>query len=451
VSHHSAVRQLAGASVVRYAVIVFLVTAALIVSVAVTLDQNVRRSNWQEHSTVLAGGARVGASAFGTLRADLRVQASQLATSLELQRAVVTNDEAALQRIVGQRRARIQLRGRTIGALAAGPRIASTATISDGRRVLATVTMALPIGKDVLTLLRQAAPLPEHAALVLVRDGRVVAGGPIGAPARVQDDRVVLGGESFAAHGADLGAAGITVLAVEPVAAIDALSDRYRRFVFLAAAVTLLLAAILAARLARPMAQVIGDVARLTRLAQTDALTGLANRRVLGARLEDEVARAARNGTSISFVIADIDDFKEINDGHGHQAGDEVLRAVSHTLGKSVREIDLAARYGGEEFVLVLPGSGLQDAKRTADRIRRAVAELLIPTEGGKTMRVTASFGVAAFPTYPTADALLAAADAALYQAKRSGKNQVAAATVQGDDEPDEVLPPATSEPAHAV
>jgi diguanylate cyclase (GGDEF)-like protein len=267
----------------------------------------------------------------------------------------------------------------------------------------------------------------------------------------VQAGRVTLAGEPFAARSADLGAAGTTVLAVEPVAAIDALSERYRRFVFLAAAVTLLFAAGLAARLARPMAQVIGDVARLTRQAQTDSLTSLANRRALSERLEDELGRAARNGTNVSFVIADIDDFKQINDGQGHQAGDHVLRAVAKVLATSVREVDLAARYGGEEFVLVLPGSRLEDAKRTADRIRRAIAELDI-SAGAETVRVTASFGVAAFPTYGTGEALLAAADAALYQAKRSGKNQVAAATVQGDDEPDGALvPPAVIEAAPAL
>ncbi len=128
-----------------------------------------------------------------------------------------------------------------------------------------------------------------------------------------------------------------------------------------------------------------------------------------------------------------------------------MLRSVARVLASSIREVDLAARYGGEEFVLVLPGARLEDAKRTADRIRGTISELAVAT-GSETVRVTASFGVAAFPTYATAEALLAAADAALYQAKRSGKNQVAAATVQGEDEPDETLvPPVAIEAAHAV
>ena len=134
----------------------------MVVAVAVTLDRNAHRSSWQEHTTALAGGARVGASSFESLRANLRVQATQLATSLPLQRAVVTGNEAELRRIADDRHARIDLHGRSIGALAGSPRISSTATITDGLRVLATVTIALPLGDEVLTLLRQATPLPTH-------------------------------------------------------------------------------------------------------------------------------------------------------------------------------------------------------------------------------------------------------------------------------------------------
>ena len=210
----------------------------------------------------------------------------------------------------------------------------------------------------------------------------MIAGGPEGEAVQITGGRVDLRGTAFAAQAAPLGAAGTSLVAVEPVKAIDALSERYRRFVFLAAAVTLLLAAALASKVARPLAQVVGDVARLTRQAHTDALTGLANRRALTARLEDELQRARRNGTSLSFVIADIDDFKPINDGFGHQLGDDVIKAVASALAGSVRETDLAVRFGGEEFVLVLPGARLANARRTADAIRTAIAELEVPNPG---------------------------------------------------------------------
>ena len=428
-----------GTPVVRYAVLVFLVIAALVATVSWTLDRNGRRSNWQEHTTTLNAGARVAASTFGTLRADLRVQASELATSLPLQRAVVTSNDQALRELAAKHHARIDLRdGRTIGKLAAKPRIASTATIGNGLAVLAKVTIALPLGKDVLTVMREATPLPAEASLALVQDGRLLAGGPQGVEVEPRDGRVVLGDSSFAAQYAALGVPNTYVVALEPVAAIDALSTRYRRLIILAALFTLALAAALAMRLARPVAQIVGDVARLSRQAQTDGLTGLANRRLLAERLEDELARATRNGTSVSLVMADIDNFKQINDSLGHQAGDEVLRVFAAALDRSVRETDLAARYGGEEFVVVLPGAKLANAVRAAEQMRKTAAELEISGRNGEVAGFTVSFGVAEFPTYANAEALIAAADAALYQAKRGGKNRVAASTVQGQDVPAE-------------
>jgi len=200
------------------------------------------------------------------------------------------------------------------------------------------------------------------------------------------------------------------------------------------ALLTLSLAGLLAMRLARPVARVLGDVARLSRQAGTDALSGLANRRGLNERLDDELERAVRNDTRVCFVLADIDDFKEINDGFGHQTGDKVIRAVGQALAGAVRELDFPARYGGEEFALILPGSSLADGARTAERIRRAISQVEVAGPAGEAARVTASFGIAEFPTYANAEALVAAADAALYQAKRSGKDQVATATLQGRD-----------------
>ena len=422
-------------SVVRYAVLVFLLIAALVATVSWTLDRNGRRSNWQEHSTALNAGARVAASTFGTLQADLRVQASELATSLRLQRAVVTNDQRALKEIAATHHARIDLRdGRTIGQLAAKPRIASTATISNGRAILAKVTVSLPLGKDVLTVLREATPLPVGASLALMQNGRLLAGGRRGVAIEPRNGRADLGGTTFAAQFAPLVVDDAYVVALEPVAAIDALSTGYRRLIILAALFTLALAAALATRLARPFAQIVGDVARLSRQAQTDGLTGLANRRLLAERLEDELVRATRNGTSVSLVMCDIDNFKQINDSFGHQTGDSVLRAFSAALERSVRETDLAARYGGEEFVVLLPGARLANANRAAEQMRKTAAGLKIAGRNGQIATFTVSFGVAEFPTFANAEALIAAADAALYQAKRGGKDRVATSTVQGQD-----------------
>ena len=424
-----------GPPVKRYAVFLFLLTAALVAAVAVTLDRNAQRSTWNQTQTGLAGGARVAAASMRTLRSNLRVEASKLATSLPLQRALLAQNRRELERIARSHHATIASRRGSIGKLPPQPRIASTATITAGRKVLARVTVGVPVADDVLAVIRGATPLPKHAALLFTRNDRVVAGAVPGARAHVTNGRVMIRKTHFAAESAPLGTAGVSVVAVEPVSAVSAASERYRRFVILAALASLGLLGTLATRLARPLAQAVADVGRLTRQVQLDPLTGIANRRTLDERLDLEVQRAAAAETSLSYVMIDIDDFKAINDVHGHQAGDDVLRAVAESIRGSVRELDLAARYGGEEFAVVLPGTPLDGAKRVAERMRHAVAEIEVALADSEPLRVTASFGIAEYPSYPSLEAVVGAADAALYQAKRNGKNRVATATVQGEGE----------------
>jgi diguanylate cyclase (GGDEF)-like protein len=423
--------RLAGSPVVRYATLVFLLAAGLIGTVTFALDRSARNSTWREHSVALAGGAQVGASSFESLHTSLRIEATQMATSLALQRAIVQRDDSALRRIAVARHARIDLGARSIGSLPAGQRIVSTASITDGVHRLATISLAIPLDGRVVTLLRRATPLPQHGGFLLTHDGVVLAGGPVGEPVAIRQGKLSLRGTEFAAQSASLKGTRLSLVAVEPVSSIDALSAQYRRLLFLAAAVTLLLVAFVARRIARPLAAIVGDVARLSRQAHTDALTGLANRRELTVRLHDELERAARNETSLSLLVVDVDDFKSINDGHGHQAGDEAIKAVASLLAGSVRETDLAVRLGGEEFVVLLPGARIRNATATAEKLRLAIEELEIRASADVTIRLTASFGIAEFPTYATADALFSAADSALYQAKRAGKNRVATATVQ--------------------
>jgi len=166
---------------------------------------------------------------------------------------------------------------------------------------------------------------------------------------------------------------------------------------------------------------------RVERQAVTDGLTELANRRQLDEALENEIGRVERFGGWLSFIYADLDDFKAINDRHGHQAGDDVLRAVADVLRRTVREIDLPARHGGEEFAVLAPETDTEGALRLAERIREELASAPVETVAGP-IAVTASFGVSSFPAEPTAAELFAAADRALYQAKRAGKNCVVVA-----------------------
>jgi diguanylate cyclase (GGDEF)-like protein len=162
------------------------------------------------------------------------------------------------------------------------------------------------------------------------------------------------------------------------------------------------------------------------RQAFVDGLTGLSNRRQAEDTLSRELARAERFDTSLAVVLADLDDFKSVNDRYGHAAGDAVLRGFADVLRTSLREIDLCARWGGEEFLLLLPGTDAEGAAHVAQRVRATLAARAIAAPDAPYLRVTASFGVAAYPYATTADELVAAADSALYDAKRIGKDAVA-------------------------
>jgi diguanylate cyclase (GGDEF)-like protein len=163
------------------------------------------------------------------------------------------------------------------------------------------------------------------------------------------------------------------------------------------------------------------------RQAVTDELTGLSNVRQLHITLDREVERSRRFASPLGLVMLDIDDFKLVNDEFGHQQGDEVLSGVARVLRRMSRDIDEPARYGGEELSVVLPGTDSEGAAQLAERMREAVERLRLPRVGAAgELRVTASFGVASIPECADdKDALIAAADAALYQAKRAGKNRV--------------------------
>jgi diguanylate cyclase (GGDEF)-like protein len=160
------------------------------------------------------------------------------------------------------------------------------------------------------------------------------------------------------------------------------------------------------------------------RQAVTDELTGLANRRSFRESLDTELLRAERFGNGLALIVADLDDFKDVNDRFGHQAGDEVLRAFAEVLSGRIRGIDQAARLGGEEFAILLPETDAAGAEALAENLRVAVAELAVPV-GEHEVHITSSFGVAAFPESHNADELMTAADLALYSAKRHGKDRV--------------------------
>ncbi len=165
----------------------------------------------------------------------------------------------------------------------------------------------------------------------------------------------------------------------------------------------------------------------LARLAATDPLTGAYNRRYFLEKANLEVARVKRFSGAASVVMIDIDRFKAVNDTYGHAMGDQALRSVAQTCQQALREIDVFARFGGEEFVILLPETNVDGAWRVAEKLRALLSETPIE-HGGRTIAVTASFGVAdVWPGDETVDGAIARADTALYEAKRSGRNCVKA------------------------
>jgi diguanylate cyclase (GGDEF)-like protein len=189
-------------------------------------------------------------------------------------------------------------------------------------------------------------------------------------------------------------------------------------------------------RLQRALSELSRKNELLERLALTDPLTDLANRRAFSGSMEAEMARARRSGKGIGLLFLDLDRFKAVNDGHGHAVGDEVLVAVADLLRRHGRRGDLTARMGGEEFAVLLPETESSNALVVAERIRKAVeAE---PVGRTVPLSVTVSIGVAvaAAGSTESPESLLARADAALYRAKGAGRNRVEAAP------PPETQPP---------
>jgi diguanylate cyclase (GGDEF)-like protein len=161
---------------------------------------------------------------------------------------------------------------------------------------------------------------------------------------------------------------------------------------------------------------------RIITLMCTDPLTGIANRRIFLESLAGAISFAQRHQTPLSIIMADLDDFKSVNDIFGHNAGDQVLQAFATLLMDNNRQEDLVARFGGEEFIMMLPGTGAEEAAVLGERLRRHWEEMASP---GFSIQVTASFGVAVYQSGETVDGFIERADQALYEAKRMGKNQV--------------------------
>jgi len=165
----------------------------------------------------------------------------------------------------------------------------------------------------------------------------------------------------------------------------------------------------------------------LEEMASTDKLTGLLNRHAFTILIDKLMAEQRRDPRPISMLIADIDHFKQVNDRHGHLAGDAVLQAIAKKLQRALRESDLAVRWGGEEFLLVLKGCDRAEAQRIAESLRQAVMDTPVQAAGQR-LAITLSIGVTEYHGEESPEQTVDRADGALYQAKRTGRNRVEAA-----------------------
>ncbi|MBW4051173.1 MAG: diguanylate cyclase [Proteobacteria bacterium] len=193
----------------------------------------------------------------------------------------------------------------------------------------------------------------------------------------------------------------------------------------------------LASALAEQLSLAVGNLRLQETLrsgSERDPLTDLYNRRHLKISLQRELARAQRHGFPLSLIMLDVDHFKAFNDSNGHDAGDEVLRGVAHVLKRHTRAEDVACRYGGEEFLVVLTDCAVDDAYSKGEAIREAIAQLHVFSRGIALPRITASLGIACYPQDgERTEDLIAGADAALYRAKSTGRNCIAASNAPGD------------------
>jgi diguanylate cyclase (GGDEF)-like protein len=414
VSRRSAVQLLVG---------VLIVGAIPIISTVRILQANAVRSAQAHADATLRVELQSGLRELSRLGDSAAARADDVARSPAVQRAVVSHDVSTLGRFASAHPGvAFYLRTRLVGGRAARNSLSRSVWLTiDGRRV-ARIVSSVPLAPALARRLTRDAPRGLSDRLVLTRHGRVIGGRKL-----VTDGRTfTLGATAFRGlPGLVPDSGGVRLVALRPEAAIDRQVRPYVERIRYAGFGSFALLIIVAFLFAGPVLRVLGDFRRVASQAAVDSLTGLANRRTLDEELALEWRRAHRVGGSLAFVLLDLDDFKAVNDGHGHPTGDAVLRAVGEILGAGVRQVDLAGRYGGEEFALILPETDLPGALKLAERIRARLEATAVELSSGEPLHTTASFGVAVNDELTAPDELVAAADEALYAAKAAGKNCV--------------------------
>jgi diguanylate cyclase (GGDEF)-like protein len=382
----------------------------------------------------LAFTARSAAREASLLLEQGRARALALARDPGVQRAVGHRNRAALARRLQPGESVLLAPARGAPAVTVGRRRPGVPTVgvemaAHGRRI-ATIFVSAPAGAALLAGISNELQTGAGDTVALARSGVVVAG-----PSSLRGSRVEPGGH-LRAGGRAYRARTVVLSGYHPPAMLVAVADGspsgdaadLRRRLAFAALISLISIGLYAAALSRPLLRGLSRVESVAEQAMIDPLTGVSNRRGFERVLEVELARSARRGHPLALVVVDLDDFKQVNDRHGHGVGDDILVALAERLRGAVRSADTVARMGGEEFALLLPETTLAGAVTVAERARSSFEAAGIRLKSGDHLTVTASFGAADYPASGDRVALLREADSALYAAKRLGKNRVVAA-----------------------
>jgi len=369
------------------------------VSYVIVRDEvrNVTRTiDFEVHNAALAAQGR-----FARLLDQRELQAVAAASSPGLRTAIRRNQTRKLERFARRNDLLLVIDGHRYGSRLSHAVTAPVQLVSGGSSI-GSVAAQLPV--DAVTLERVTPSTDSGVRIAFVnQDG---AGQPSGT------------------RGATLPLTGnVDINAYMPRSIeTDRTNSAYMR-VAEAGLLALLALMLLTFVLARPLLRTFRWTEEQASEARIDSLTGLANRRAFEEVLASEISRAQRFEHQLAIVLLDLDRFKEINDSFGHAAGDVMLRSVSHLLTSLARQGDTVARWGGEEFVAVLPETDLPGARRFAERLRRTIEAHPVGE-----MRTSASCGIATMLPEDTVEALLGAADQALYQAKANGRNRTESA-----------------------
>jgi diguanylate cyclase (GGDEF)-like protein len=394
------------------------------------LDANAIQNERARADSALRAQLQGASQELGQLGDDASNRADDLARSPALQRAFLDRDRATIKKIAaGAPGVLFYLRRHRVAGNRPPVALARSISLTVNGERIGTVVATIALNRGLAAHLTRAAPHGRSDRLLIVRDHTVVG---TGQRMQMQGRSVRVGRESYRGLLSRVpNTVGISLFALRPDETINASVRPYQQRILFAALGSFALLILVALAFARPILNTLGDFRRVASQAATDGLTGLANRRSFDDELALEWRRAERVCDSLALVLIDLDNFKSINDERGHQAGDAVLQRVATILDSGARQVDLAARYGGEEFAVLAPETDLLGATKLAERLRADLEATRIELPGSGEIAVTASLGVAVKGELERPEQLVAAADEALYEAKRAGKNRVVVADSQ--------------------